>query len=102
MRIKSHPILGDIPKRKVIKIKVDGRTIEAFEGEPIAVALLAAGIKVFRRTVKRREPRGLFCAIGQCTDCMMTVNGAPNVRACITPVEEGMEIRTQIGWGEGS
>jgi len=102
LRIKSHPILGDIPKRKLVKIEVDGRTIEAFEGEPIAAALLAAGIKVFRRTVKRREPRGLFCTIGQCTDCMMTVNGMPNVRTCITPVEEGMEISTQIGRGERS
>jgi predicted molibdopterin-dependent oxidoreductase YjgC len=80
---------------KKVVIRVDGRPMEAFEGEPIAAALMASGVKVFRRTRKRRQPRGIFCAIGRCTDCIMTVDGMPNVRTCVTPVREGMEIRTE-------
>lgn len=97
MRIIHHPILGDMGERKKVIIKVDGVEIEAYEGEPIASALIAAGIKVFRNTRKRNEPRRIFCAVGRCTDCIMTVDGQPNVRTCITPVVEGMEIFTQKG-----
>ncbi len=95
MRIEEHPILGTLEKKAVVKIEVDGKLIEAFEGEPIAAALMAAGKSVFRYTRKKGEPRGIFCAIGQCTDCMMTVDGVPNVRTCITPVKAGMKIKTQ-------
>lgn len=95
MRIEEHPILGKLKKGKVIQIEVDGRKIEAFEGEPISAALTAAGKTIFRYTRKRHEPRGVFCAIGQCTDCMMTVDDVPNVRTCITPVKDGMKIKTQ-------
>lgn len=98
-RIREHPILSPLKPSRAVEITVDGRTIEAVEGEPIAAALLAAGIRVFRHTRKRAEPRGLFCAIGRCTDCAMTVNGIPNVRTCVTSVEPGMRIDTQRGLG---
>ncbi|MBS4020996.1 MAG: (2Fe-2S)-binding protein [Dethiobacter sp.] len=100
MRISDHPILGKDRREKKIIISVDGKEIEAVDGEPIAAALLAAGIRVFRKTPKTGGPRGVFCAIGRCTDCIMTVNGLPNVRTCVTPVEQGMEIETQIGHGK--
>jgi len=96
MRIEEHPILGKLEKRPTIKIEVDGELIDAIEGEPIAAALMAAGKSVFRYTRKRKEPRGVFCAIGQCTDCMMTVDDVPNVRTCITPVRDGMKVQTQV------
>jgi predicted molibdopterin-dependent oxidoreductase YjgC len=97
MRIATHPILGDLPEARMIPIKVDGNAIRAREGEMIAATLLAAGIRVNRYTQKRNEPRGLFCGIGQCTDCAMVVNGVPNVKTCVTPVAEGMVIETQHG-----
>ena len=100
MRITEHPILGKLEEKATVKIEVDGGFIDAIEGEPIAAALIAAGRSVFRYTQKRHEPRGIFCAIGQCTDCMMTVDGVPNVRTCITPVREGMKIITQDGSGK--
>ncbi|MGI6484798.1 MAG: (2Fe-2S)-binding protein [Tepidanaerobacteraceae bacterium] len=100
MRILQHPILGNIKPRNKVNIIVDGRPIEALEGEPIAAALLAAGIYTFRYTSKLKEPRGIFCSIGRCTDCAMTVNGVPNVRTCVTNVEEGMVIETQEGLGK--
>ncbi len=78
---------------------MDGRPIEAYEGEPIAVALLAAGQRVLRYTEKFGEPRGIFCALGRCTDCAMIVDGRPNVRTCVTAVSEGMCIETQRARG---
>ncbi|RPI54517.1 MAG: (2Fe-2S)-binding protein [Chloroflexi bacterium] len=99
MRVVEHPILGEAEPAKMIQIEVDGRLIPAREGEPIAAALLAAGTRVFRRTTKRNEPRGVYCAIGRCTDCAMTVNGRPNVRTCVTPAVDGMVVRTQQGLG---
>ncbi len=97
VRVEQHCILDVEKKEKKIKITVDGKEIEAYEGEPILAALLANGIKVNRYTVKKHEPRGLFCGIGQCSDCSMVVDGKANVRTCITPVREGMVIMTQDG-----
>ncbi len=84
----------------MVDIIVDGQVMQARKGEMIAAALMANGKNTFRKTVKREEPRGIYCGIGRCTDCVMTVNGIPNVRTCVTEVEEGMVIQTQIGSGE--
>jgi len=99
MRIKEHPILGSIEKGEKIAFTVDGRTVLGYEGEPIAAALRAEGIMVHRHT-KKGSPRGIFCAIGRCTDCVMIVDGKPNVRTCVTPLKEGMVVKTQYGTGE--
>jgi len=101
MRVVNHPILGDLSPARMVKIHVDGKEICAREGEPIAAAIAAAGITIHRYTAKRDEPRGVFCGIGQCTDCVMVVNGVPNVRTCITSVAEGMTVETQHGAGRG-
>jgi len=100
LRVLDHPILGKMERREQINIYVDGKKIPVYQGEPIAAALAAARIKVFRFTSDRDEPRGIFCAIGRCTDCVMTVNGEPNVRTCVTPVKEGMKVETQRGLGK--
>lgn len=100
MRIQNHPILGKIERGPKVKIYFDGKSIVAYEGEAVATAIHAAGIKVLRRTEKLNEPRGIFCAIGQCTDCVMVVDGVPNVRTCITPVRDGMKIQVQQGRGK--
>lgn len=99
MRIENHPILGNYKKGREIRIFFDGREVVAYEGEMIATALCAAGYKVLRYTSNLNQPRGIFCAIGRCTDCAMEVNGQPNVRTCVTPVEDGMVIKTQKGTG---
>ncbi|MCI9486155.1 MAG: (2Fe-2S)-binding protein [Lachnospiraceae bacterium] len=99
MRITEHPILGSVPDQEYVTITVDGRPLRAVKGEMIAATLMANGIMVHRHTIKRHEPRGVYCGIGQCTDCVMVVNGRPNVRTCITPVEDGMAIETQEGYG---
>lgn len=99
-RIKRHPILGDSPTVGDVTIYVDGKPMTAHEGDMIAAALLANGVSTFRYTAHKHKPRGLFCGIGRCTDCVMVVDGIPNVRTCITPVRDGMQITTQQGAGE--
>ena len=99
-RISEHPILGPLPQAEEVLVTIDGRRIRARRGETIAAALIAAGITTFRRTEGRDQPRGVFCAIGKCTDCVMTVDGVPNVRTCVTLVADGMQVSTQKGLGE--
>jgi len=99
MRVSQHPILGPVSGGRTVTIYFDGRPVRALEGEPIAAALLAAGVCTMRTTPRLGEPRGVFCAIGRCTDCLMTMDGTPNVRMCVTPVREGMRIETQHGEG---
>lgn len=97
MRIIEHPVLGKYMKGKKVKFYFDGRELEGYEGEPIAAALLAEGVTTHRHTRKKGTPRGIFCAIGRCTDCVMVVDGEINVRTCITPLKEGMKVQTQYG-----
>ena len=96
-RIANHPILGETPERKKVTFTYDGKMLEGYEGEPISTALKAAGVMALRYTAKTHEPRGVFCAIGRCTDCVMIVDGKPNIRTCITPLTQGMVVETQYG-----
>lgn len=100
MRIENHPILDDIKDKKAISIVVDGKNISAFEGDTIAAAMFDYNLKVNRTTPRYHEPRGVFCNKGRCTDCIMKVNGQPNIRTCITKVREGMVIESISGLGE--
>jgi predicted molibdopterin-dependent oxidoreductase YjgC len=99
MRITEHPILGADDERKTVTFTHDGAEYTGYEGEPIAAALKSAGVVIHRYTKKYRTPRGIFCAIGRCTDCVMVVNGQPNVRTCVTPLAAGMTVDTQYGAG---
>ncbi len=76
-----------------LRIEVDGEPLQAFEGETIATALLASGRRVFRHTPDG-SPRGLYCGMGICFDCVVEVDGESSVRSCITLVRPGMKIRT--------
>lgn len=96
-RILEHPILGEQKKGRLVTFYHDGKPLQGYEGEPIAAALKAAGVMVHRYTKKKHRPRGIFCAIGRCTDCVMVVDGKPNVRTCMTPLKEGMQVQTQYG-----
>jgi predicted molibdopterin-dependent oxidoreductase YjgC len=86
---------GAVPEGRIVRWTFDGEEVRAFEGQTIAAALLAAGRRIWRYTSRRREPRGLFCGMGICFDCLVRVEGRPNVRACQTPVREGMRVETQ-------
>lgn len=99
LRIKKHPIL-DFRARKKVPIKFNGKTLMALEGETIAAALHAHGVKVLRESVNLHRPRGFFCATGKCSSCFMNVDGVPNVRVCTEVVKPGMVVKTQKGKGE--
>jgi predicted molibdopterin-dependent oxidoreductase YjgC len=95
MRItKSSSLLPAIQRGQLVKIIVDGRPIDAYEGETVAAAMLAAGIYTFRQSRKYKEPRSLSCGMGSCMECIVTVDGANSLRACMTPVADGMLIET--------
>lgn len=96
-RIEEHPILGKQEKGRLVKFYYNNIELEGYEGESIAAALKAAGVMVHRYTKKEHKPRGIFCAIGRCTDCVMVVDGSPNIRTCVTPLKEGMKVQTQYG-----
>jgi len=99
MRIAEHPILEFRPG-KLVRFTFEGEEIEGYEGEPIAAALHAAGIRVLRRSPRLHRPRGLFCAIGNCSSCLMVVDGVPNVRVCTEKLRAGMRVERQEGHGE--
>ncbi|TVP94716.1 MAG: (2Fe-2S)-binding protein [Acholeplasmatales bacterium] len=98
MRIHQHPIL-DFGERKTIRFSYNGQTLEGLEGDTIASALHAHGVKKLSESIHLKRPRGFYCAIGNCASCNMVVNGEPNVRTCITPLEDGMDVRLQEGKG---
>ncbi len=95
MRINpSNSLLPEIQRGKTVQITVDGRPVEAFEGETIAAVLLALGIWAFRHSPKNKEERGIYCGMGICYECLVTVDGIHAVRACVTPVADGMQVDT--------
>ncbi|HHV79004.1 MAG TPA: (2Fe-2S)-binding protein [Firmicutes bacterium] len=99
MRIKHHPIL-DFPEKPKVTFFFEGQPLEGYEGEPIAAALHAAGIRVLRYSPELHRPRGFFCAIGNCSSCLMEVDGVPNVRVCMEKLRAGMQVRRQRGKGD--
>lgn len=92
-RIDSEPYIS---RGKEVKIILDGKQVIAFEGETVATAMMAENI-VAMRTNLDGEPRGVFCGMGVCFDCLVVVNGIANTRACMTWVIDGMQISTQEG-----
>lgn len=99
LRINKHPILN-FRRGKKIKFTFNGKELHGYEGETIAAALHAANVKVLGKSIFTHRPRGFYCAIGNCSSCNMIVNGEPNVRTCVTDLEEGMDVRTQEGKGK--
>ncbi|MFC5721632.1 (2Fe-2S)-binding protein [Streptomyces gamaensis] len=89
----------DTSSDALFEITFDGRGVTARPGQSVAAALWAAGILAWRTTREGRRPRGVFCGIGVCFDCLATVNGRPNRRACLVPARPGDAVTTQEGHG---
>ena len=87
-----------IDRTRIVAFDYEGWPIKANEGDTIASALYGAGIKTLSRSFKYHRPRGLLCVAGRCANCLMTVDGVPNVRTCTEPVRTGMRVRHQNAW----
>ena len=77
----------------------DDRPVSYVEGQTVGAALWADGVRSWRRTRVAGRPRGLFCGIGVCFDCLVEVDGRPDQRACLVPPRPGAGVRTQEGAG---
>ena len=94
-RIREHPIL-DVPEREEVWFTWNGKELKGLKGEMISSALVANDIHIFGHHPKDGSPQGLFCANGQCSQCLVIANGVP-VKACMTPLEAGMTIQSVEG-----
>ncbi|MEV0809792.1 (2Fe-2S)-binding protein [Micromonospora sp. NPDC050200] len=77
-------------------VLLDGALTDVPAGVSIAAALALAGRRALRTSRPSGEPRAVFCGMGSCHECLVTVDGIRGVRACITPVAPGMRIDTQV------
>jgi sarcosine oxidase subunit alpha len=93
----QHSALLVDPTKK-LTFTFDGKPFTALADQTIAAALYAAGIRIFSRSFKYHRPRGLFCVSGDCPNCLMQVDGRPNVRTCIEPAKEGQVVQHQNAW----
>ena len=87
-----------IDRSRTVVFEFDGKAVEAYEGDTIASALAAAGKSTFSRSFKYHRPRGLLCVAGRCPNCLVNVDGVPNVRCCMEPARQGIEVSHQNAW----
>ena len=92
---ETHSLRMEGERGKPFVFTFNGEPISAFEGETIAAALMGSGIRALRLTEREAQPRGLFCNMGVCFDCLVEVDGRPNQRACQVPVAEGIQVKSQ-------
>ena len=90
----THLRIAARPTGNRVEIYINGKAFTAYEGDTVLAALVASGHKSLRHSRKIGEPRGPLCGMGVCYECLVTINQRPNQRACMTEVEDGMEILT--------
>ncbi len=94
-RITKHPIL-EIPDKKEVTFSWNGKKLTGYEGEMISSALFAHGIHIFGHHPKDNSPQGIFCANGQCSQCLVVADGRP-VKSCMTPLAQAMIVESVEG-----
>jgi len=82
-----------------VQVFFNGTAIDAVAGQSVGAFLLEQNERITRTTRFGDKPRGMFCGIGVCFDCLITINGVTNQRACVSVVEDGMSIESQNGSG---
>ena len=90
------PLGEELERGPEVRLTVDGRPTTAYLGESVAAVLFAEGDARTRTTVGG-EPRGVFCGMGVCFDCLVVIDGIGNRQGCLVPLAEGMRIETQHG-----
>ena len=99
LRVPHHRDAAGVRRGEGFSFRFDDREIQAYHGETVGAALTAAGITAFRVTRRQGRPRGLFCGIGICFDCLVEIDGRANQRACLAPARPGAVVKTQQGTG---
>lgn len=100
--MRRNPLtLVDARPEPAFQVTFDGTSLDALPGQTIAAVLWSAGRTSWRTTRVDGRPRGVFCGIGVCFDCLVTVNDVPNQRACLVAARPGDVIATQRGDGHG-
>jgi predicted molibdopterin-dependent oxidoreductase YjgC len=95
---KRLPDLAAVnPNARLLAVTIDGKAFAAREGDTVAATLLAAGLVDCRTTPVTGSPRGPFCMMGVCFDCLVVIDGQPNRQGCMIPAREGMKIERQQG-----
>ena len=84
-----------------MSLRFEGRTVELREGDSVASALYRAGVRTFSRSFKYHRRRGLYCLSGDCANCLLQVDGEPDVRSCQCRARDGMQVRRQGAWPSG-
>src|SRR4029434_5858579 len=79
-------------------LRFEGREVPVLDGDTVASALFRSGVRTFSRSLKGHRRRGLYCGTGECPNCLLTVDGVPAVRSCVTPAAGGMRVRREHGW----
>jgi predicted molibdopterin-dependent oxidoreductase YjgC len=87
-------------QKSLVSIYINGEQMQAMVDDTVAAAALCAGLKHTRTTAVSGSPRAPFCLMGVCYECLMTIDGVPNQRGCMTKVKQGMRIESQQGAGE--
>jgi D-hydroxyproline dehydrogenase subunit gamma len=98
---RSGSLRIDADRGAPIEFRFDGRPVQAYEGETVAMALWAAGTRALRRSPKQGAPRGVFCAMGACQECVVMVDGRLRP-SCMTAVAAGLDVRSVPGPAEGT
>lgn len=98
LRIPGHQSITD---KADVAFVFNGHPLRGYAGEPIAAALLANGVRSIRRHPISGRPRGLYCGIGHCYECLATVDGSPGVRTCLMPLRAGMVVSSDPPGLEG-
>lgn len=92
------PLGPELQRGPAVTVLLEGCRVNAHQGESVATVLMAEGYAA-TRTTPGGAARGVFCGMGVCFDCLTVVDGRPNTRACMTFVEDGMQVSRQRGWG---
>ena len=87
-----------IDRSKVVEFTFGNKLVQAYQGDTIASALYGSGLRIFSRSFKYHRPRGLLCVSGKCPNCLVTVDGVPNVRSCMFPAQPGIKVTHQNAW----
>ncbi|ANN66545.1 MULTISPECIES: (2Fe-2S)-binding protein [Bordetella] len=80
-----------------VRVTVNGAELQCRAGDSVAAALFAGGVQACRDTAVGEVPRGPYCMMGVCYDCLVTIDGQANQQGCMTAVREGMKIERQLG-----